>query len=96
MGRENMKSNSREENGPASEFRRRKELRDPKYGRGRVFPPRKRTDECQDARKRLRVPLWYSEMNKGVGTSRFWKGKDSKDLDLRMGGGGGLSWGGGS
>lgn len=48
----------------------------------------KRIDECQDARERLRVPLWYSEMSKGAGTSRFWEGKGLKDLDLGKGGGG--------
>ena len=50
---------------------------------------RKRIDECQDARERLRVPLWSSEMSKGAGTSRFWDGKGLKDLDLGKGGGGG-------
>lgn len=54
---------------------------------------RKRIDECQDARERLRVPLWSSEMSKGAGTYRFWEGKGLKDLDLRKGGvGGGVSW----
>lgn len=56
---------------------------------------RKRIDECQDARERLRVPLWSSEMSKGAGTYRFWEGKGLKDLDLRKGGVGGGCLGGG-